>query len=71
VDLAVLENVVAAMPSGITTVAESGIRHPEDVSRLAALGYHAFLVGERLIVEADPGAALLALRRSASESPVR
>ena len=70
VDLTVLENVVAAMPSGVTAVAESGIRHPEDIHRLTGLGYHAFLVGERLIVEPDPGAALLALRRPARESGV-
>jgi len=69
VNLAVLEDVVAAMPSGITAVAESGIRHPEDISRLTGLGYHAFLVGERLIVEPDPGAALLALRRPAINAP--
>jgi indole-3-glycerol phosphate synthase len=62
VDLSVLEAVVRAMPSGLTAVAESGIRTPEDISRLSALGYDAFLVGERLIVEADPGAALEQLR---------
>jgi indole-3-glycerol phosphate synthase len=70
VDLAVLENVVASIPSGITAVAESGIRHPDDLSRLMGLGYHAFLVGERLIVEPDPGAALLALRRPVSAGGV-
>jgi indole-3-glycerol phosphate synthase len=30
--------------------------------RLAAFGYHAFLVGERLIAQPDPGAALQELR---------
>jgi indole-3-glycerol phosphate synthase len=62
VDLAVLETVVGAIPRHVTAVAESGIRTPEDIRRLTTLGYHAFLVGERLIVEPDPGAALRALR---------
>jgi indole-3-glycerol phosphate synthase len=62
VDLKVLEHVVAAMPAGVTAVAESGIRTPADIERLTLLGYHAFLVGERLIVEPDPGEALRALR---------
>jgi indole-3-glycerol phosphate synthase len=62
VDLKVLEHVVAAMPAGVTTVAESGIRTADDIKRLTLLGYHAFLVGERLIAEPDPGDALRALR---------
>jgi indole-3-glycerol phosphate synthase len=62
VDLTVLEQVVAAMPAGVTAVAESGIRTTADLDRLTALGYHAFLVGERLIAEPDPGAALSVLR---------
>jgi indole-3-glycerol phosphate synthase len=62
VDPAVLEDVIGKMPAHVTAVAESGIRSQGDISRLTALGYHAFLVGERLITEADPGAALRALR---------
>jgi indole-3-glycerol phosphate synthase len=62
VDLSGLDAVVRAIPSGIMAVAESGIRTPEDISRLSALGYDAFLVGERLIVEPDPGEALRLLR---------
>jgi indole-3-glycerol phosphate synthase len=62
VDLNVLDHVIAAVPTGVTTVAESGIRTAADVERLATLGYHACLVGERLMTEPDPGAALRALR---------
>ena len=29
-----------------------------DIARLSQIGYHAFLVGERLIAQSDPGAAL-------------
>jgi indole-3-glycerol phosphate synthase len=62
VDLEVLETVAARIPRPVTAVAESGIRSFDDIARLSALGYHAFLVGERLITQPDPGAALRALR---------
>jgi indole-3-glycerol phosphate synthase len=58
VDLDVLEAVAARLPDGIVAVAESGIRSPADLSRLSLAGYDAFLVGERLITQPDPGAAL-------------
>ncbi|HXW03803.1 MAG TPA: indole-3-glycerol phosphate synthase TrpC [Vicinamibacterales bacterium] len=62
VDRAVLETVVTAVPASVVAVAESGIATTEDVARLSSLGYHAFLVGERLIAQPDPGAALRELR---------
>jgi indole-3-glycerol phosphate synthase len=62
VDLDVLERVARELPDAVTAVAESGIRSPADITRLASLGYHAFLVGERLITEANPGAGVVALR---------
>jgi indole-3-glycerol phosphate synthase len=42
-------------------VAESGIRTRADLDALRATGYKAFLVGERLMTDADPGAALTRL----------
>ena len=62
VDPSVLEELGGLMPQGVIAVAESGIRTPADIARLSAAGYSAFLVGERLIAEPDPGAALRALR---------
>jgi indole-3-glycerol phosphate synthase len=62
VDPGVFDTVAERLPPGVTAVAESGIRRPEDLSRLSAAGYHAFLVGERLIAQPDPGAALRELR---------
>jgi len=62
VDLDVLETIAPRIPGAVTAVAESGIRSFDDIARLSALGYHAFLVGERLITQPDPGAALRALR---------
>lgn len=42
-------------------VAESGIRTRQDLDALRAAGYKAFLVGERLMTDDDPGAALTRL----------
>jgi len=67
VDRAAFEHVIVTMPAGVTAVAESGIRSPDDIDRLTNLGYHAFLVGQRLMTEADPGAALRALRGRATD----
>ena len=50
------------MPKGVVTVAESGLRELGDLQRLERAGYDAFLVGERLIAQPDPGAALRTLR---------
>jgi indole-3-glycerol phosphate synthase len=50
-----------AIPSNVVRVAESGIRGREDIDRLTAAGYDAFLIGETLMRESDPGAALSAL----------
>jgi indole-3-glycerol phosphate synthase len=62
VDLGVLEQVISEIPDATIAVAESGIRTTDDINQLSSLGYDAFLVGERLIVEPDPGAALRRLR---------
>jgi indole-3-glycerol phosphate synthase len=61
VDLEASDRLAARMPAHVVAVAESGLRSREDVDRLAARGYRAFLVGERLMTAADPGAALGAL----------
>jgi indole-3-glycerol phosphate synthase len=51
----------AHLAPGVTVVAESGIRSRADIDALLAGGYHACLIGERLVSERDPGAALRAL----------
>jgi indole-3-glycerol phosphate synthase len=58
VDAGAHERLAAHLPPETTCVAESGIRDRGDLERLTMAGYHAFLVGERLITQADPGAAL-------------
>jgi len=62
VDLAVARRLASRLPAGAVRVAESGLRTPEDLTELSALGYDAFLVGERFMAAADPGAALRELR---------
>jgi indole-3-glycerol phosphate synthase len=49
------------LPSGAVHVAESGIRSAADVARLQEAGYDAFLVGESLMRQPDPAAALATL----------
>jgi indole-3-glycerol phosphate synthase len=51
---------VDAIPEACVAVAESGLRTGDQVARLHALGYDAFLVGERFMSAADPGAAAAA-----------
>lgn len=46
---------------GITIVSESGMHHSADLKRVSEAGAAAVLVGESLIRQADPGAALTAL----------
>jgi indole-3-glycerol phosphate synthase len=50
-----------AIPRSVLAVSESGLRRPEDLERLAAAGFRAFLIGESLMSQPDPGAALEAL----------
>jgi indole-3-glycerol phosphate synthase len=57
----ILMELAADMPKDIVMVAESGIRTAEDIARLRAAGYSAFLVGEALMRQPDPAAALALL----------
>jgi indole-3-glycerol phosphate synthase len=49
---------LAELPAGAAKVAESGITSGEDVARLRAAGFDAFLVGESLLLAADPAEKL-------------
>jgi indole-3-glycerol phosphate synthase len=46
------------LPKNVMKVAESGIRSAEDIARLRAAGYQAFLIGESLMRAECPGEAL-------------
>ncbi len=45
-------------PPGVVLVAASGLKTRAEVERYQAAGIHAFLIGEALVLEADPGAKL-------------
>jgi indole-3-glycerol phosphate synthase len=61
VDVGLSERVIAAVPAGVVPVSESGLKSPSDLQRLRAVGYRAFLIGERFMTSDDPGAALRSL----------
>jgi len=62
VSLDVSLDLARLIPSGITAVAESGIRTKEDIRTLLDAGYRGFLVGEQLMRAPSPGDALRELR---------
>jgi indole-3-glycerol phosphate synthase len=49
------------LPRTAVHVAESGIRNPADIAQMVAAGYDAFLIGESLMRQVDPAAALAGL----------
>ncbi len=55
------------IPSSFVRVVESGIATHDDIGRLRAAGFDAFLIGESLMRQPDPGAAL---RELLAMSPV-
>jgi indole-3-glycerol phosphate synthase len=63
VDLEAAFALAKTFPAGVVRVAESGIHSADDVARLRAAGYDAFLVGESLMRADSPGDALRELVR--------
>jgi indole-3-glycerol phosphate synthase len=53
----------STLPTEAIRVAESGIHSPAELHLLRAVGYDAFLIGERMLLADDPGAALAELLR--------
>jgi indole-3-glycerol phosphate synthase len=49
---------IELIPDECIAVSESGLRSGQDLARLRAAGFDAFLIGEHFMREADPGAAL-------------
>lgn len=52
---------IEQIPETCIAVAESGLRSHDDLVKLRAAGFDAFLIGEHLMLSPDPGAALRAL----------
>jgi indole-3-glycerol phosphate synthase len=61
---------VGRIPASVVRVAESGIATSDDLARLRAAGFDAFLIGESLMRQPDPGAALAALLAGFIATPV-
>jgi indole-3-glycerol phosphate synthase len=55
---------IEQIPDECIAVSESGIRTADEIAKLRAAGFDAFLVGTSLMLAADPAAALSALLRS-------
>jgi len=64
VDVETAFRLAERIPKSALGVAESGIRSGEDIARLRAAGYQAFLVGESLMRADSPGEALRELMAS-------
>ncbi|MDA1183262.1 MAG: indole-3-glycerol phosphate synthase TrpC [Acidobacteria bacterium] len=58
VDVNASHRLAAKMPTGVIGVSESGLQSRDDLDRLAAAGYRAFLIGERFMVDPDPARAI-------------
>jgi indole-3-glycerol phosphate synthase len=67
VRLEVSLDLAARLPSDAVQVSESGIETAEDLIRLRAAGFHAFLIGESLMRQPDPGRALETLLVAVTE----
>lgn len=61
VDLEASREVAAMLPQGVIGISESGLKTAADLRSMQALGYQAFLMGERFMIEPDPGGALAGL----------
>jgi indole-3-glycerol phosphate synthase len=65
-------SLIEMIPDDCIAVSESGLRTHEDIERLRRAGFDAFLIGEHLMKDADPGSALRVLRGDSNteKSPI-
>ena len=49
---------ISSIPDEVVAISESGLRTAVDLERLRAVGFDAFLIGERFMTQGDPGQAL-------------
>jgi indole-3-glycerol phosphate synthase len=68
VDVDASFRLAARMPGDAVAVSESGLQSRDDLERLAAAGYRAFLIGERFMTDANPAAAIAALVEGAERA---
>jgi indole-3-glycerol phosphate synthase len=71
VDLNASRDIAGVIPSNAIGISESGLKTSADLQSMQGLGYRAFLMGERFMIEPDPGAALAELIASVDVSAHR
>jgi indole-3-glycerol phosphate synthase len=71
VDRAVFARLAPRIPDSVVKIAESGVRGPHDLLAYAAAGADAVLVGESLVTEKDPRAAVADLVTAGSHPALR
>jgi indole-3-glycerol phosphate synthase len=71
VDRSVFTRIAPRIPEGVIKIAESGVRGPHDLLQYAAAGADAVLVGESLVTEKDPRAAVADLVTAGSHPALR
>jgi indole-3-glycerol phosphate synthase len=70
VSLSTSERLIAEAPRDRLMVSESGLRDPEQLRRLHALGFRGFLIGEALMRAKDPETALRDLLANADDRQI-
>jgi indole-3-glycerol phosphate synthase len=58
VDVNASERLAVRIPRDVVAVSESGLTSREELEHLAAAGYRAFLIGERVMTDPDPAGAI-------------
>ena len=71
VDRSIFARLAGRIPEGVVKIAESGVRGPHDLLAYAAAGADAVLVGESLVTEKDPRAAVADLVTAGSHPALR
>jgi indole-3-glycerol phosphate synthase len=71
VDRTIFARLSGLIPDGVVRIAESGVRGPHDLLGYAAAGADAVLVGESLVTEKDPRAAVADLVTAGSHPALR
>jgi indole-3-glycerol phosphate synthase len=70
-DRSLFARLAPRIPDGVVKIAESGVRGPHDLLAYAACGADAVLVGESLVTEKDPRAAVADLVTAGSHPALR
>jgi indole-3-glycerol phosphate synthase len=64
------EELIAGAPKDSVMISESGLRDPEQLRWLRALGFHGFLIGEHLMRAKNPATALRDLLAAANDQQI-